>query len=689
MNTQASNDWFEANQRVLSAALALVRHVLERSLARARNETIAEEQQPALQHVYEEALTAMTTPAALTRLCAAFDLSPFERDMLLLCAGIELDSSFASLCAQAGIRAAQRQGGPDGNIVHPTFSLALAALPDAHWDALTSAAPLRRWQLITLGVSSTLTLSSLRIDECILHYLVGISQPDERLASALIPISLSVKDELVPSHRILAERLTSAWLPELERTRYLSLPRRDRTRPAPVIYLCGEDSAGKQAIAATVCHTLDMRLNLLAANMLPIRVSELDQFMRLWEREAALSDSTLLLDCDEVDTTDTARIATITRFLQQTHSPLILTMRERLRFPQSRESLALTFDVQKPAMSEQLTLWQHALGAIDLNGHVEALASQFHLSSSALRTACAEIVGTNGTPLPGIENLGEALWDACRAQARPGLNDLAQHIEPRATWHDLVLPEAQQQVLHEIAAHVRQRATVYERWGFAERGTRGLGISALFTGTSGTGKTLAAEVLANELRLDLYRIDLSSVVSKYIGETEKNLRRVFDAAEAGGAILLFDEADALFGKRSEVKDSHDRYANIEVGYLLQRMEAYRGLAILTTNLKNSLDTAFLRRIRFIVHFPFPGMEQRVEIWRRIFPERTPTEELDFNKLAKLNMPGGNIRNIALNAAFLAADARQPVRMAHLLRAAASEYAKLEKPLTESEIGGWV
>jgi len=244
-------------------------------------------------------------------------------------------------------------------------------------------------------------------------------------------------------------------------------------------------------------------------------------------------------------------------------------------------------------------------------------------------------------------------------------------------------------MLRDIAVHVRQRTTVYETWGFASRGGRGLGISSLFAGASGTGKTMAAEVLANELHLDLYRIDLSQVVSKYIGETEKNLRRVFDAAEEGGAILLFDEADALFGKRSEVRDSHDRYANIEVSYLLQRMESYRGLAILTTNIKGALDSAFLRRIRFIVQFPFPDVTQRGEIWRRIFPASTPTEGLDMSKLARLNVTGGNIRNIALNAAFLAADAGEPVRMTHLLRAARGEYAKLEKSLTEAEIGGWL
>jgi SpoVK/Ycf46/Vps4 family AAA+-type ATPase len=199
---------------------------------------------------------------------------------------------------------------------------------------------------------------------------------------------------------------------------------------------------------------------------------------------------------------------------------------------------------------------------------------------------------------------------------------------------------------------------------------------------------MAAEVLAGDLGLDVYRIDLSAVVSKYIGETEKNLKQVFDAAEEGGVLLLFDEADALFGKRSEVKDSHDRYANIEINYLLQRMESYRGLAVLATNRKGDLDPAFLRRIRFVVNFPFPDAAQRAEIWRRIFPARTPTEGLDVSKLARLNIAGGNIRNIALNAAFLAADAGEPVRMAHLLRAARSEYAKIEKPLNEAEIGGW-
>ncbi len=248
-----------------------------------------------------------------------------------------------------------------------------------------------------------------------------------------------------------------------------------------------------------------------------------------------------------------------------------------------------------------------------------------------------------------------------------------------------MLPEPQRATLRQIVAQVRARTIVHERWGFATRSARGLGMAVLFSGAAGTGKTMAAEVLARELELDLYRIDLSAVVSKYIGETEKNLRRVFDAAEAGGAVLLFDEADALFGHRSEVRDSHDRYANIEVSYLLQRMEAYRGLAVLTTNVEGALDQAFMRRLRFVVRFPFPDLDQRREIWRRTFPAATPVVSVDVDALARLDVAGGNIRNIAINAAFLAADTTEPVRMEHILAAARSEYAKLERPLSDLDL----
>jgi len=409
-------------------------------------------------------------------------------------------------------------------------------------------------------------------------------------------------------------------------------------------------------------------------------------------RESVLSRSALLVDAERrvsPDEDGTARAAM--SFVDGLEGLVMISSREPV--PPGRRP-AVRVRVARSTAGEQRALWRSVLGPVGarLNGRLDATVAQFDLGVRAIRAAGAEVLGrlgpNGGEDEPSEERLGSMVWEACRTQARTRLDDLAQRIEPAATWDDLVLPDAQDRLLHEIALHVRQRVLVYETWGFARRSNRGLGISALFAGPSGTGKTMAAEVLANELRLDLHRIDLSQVVSKYIGETEKNLRRVFDAAEEGGSLLLFDEADALFGKRSEVKDSHDRYANIEVSYLLQRMEAYRGLAILTTNMRSALDTAFLRRIRFIVQFPFPESAQRAEIWRRVFPPETPTAELEPSRLAQLNIAGGNIRNIAMNAAFLAADEGSPVRMDHLLRAARGEYGKLEKPLTDAEVRGW-
>jgi SpoVK/Ycf46/Vps4 family AAA+-type ATPase len=329
--------------------------------------------------------------------------------------------------------------------------------------------------------------------------------------------------------------------------------------------------------------------------------------------------------------------------------------------------------------------------ATALSGRIDLLVQQFDFGPQQIAEAAAATRESLELSHPLDDDTGaEALlWQSCRARAGNRLEDLAQRIQPAFGWDDIVVADDVMGQLREIAAQVELRPLVYGRWGFGERLSRGRGITALFAGPSGTGKTMAAEVLANALRLDLYRVDLASVVSKYIGETEKNLRRIFDAAEDGGVILFFDEADALFGKRSDVKDSHDRYANIEISYLLQRMEAYQGLAVLATNMKAILDQAFFRRIRFVVNFPFPDATQRAEIWRRMFPATAPTYGLELARLSRLNVAGGSIRNIALNAAFLAAKADQPICMTHVLEAARAEYAKLEKPLTDAEFRGCI
>ena len=589
-------------------------------------------------------------PSALDTLGAMFGLSEFERRVLLLCAGMELDGGFAQRCADAP--------GSGGN-PWPSFGLALAAFPGGHWDALAPGAALRHWRLIETIGNGPLVASRLQIDERILFFLTGVAQLDERLASLVEP----VRDlaEISASQIGLLERLTETWRSASE-----------ARRPLPALQICGADLAAKRALAGAVASRLTSALYRLPVAALPAKRDELETLHRLWEREAILQNAALLLECDRGENQDAA----LARWIELTRTPLFLSTREPRR---EIERPVFTIEVPKPTHSEQRAAWEDAIGpaASSLNGQLDRLVSQFDFSTAAIRATATC-------------SLGEAsdLWDACRLQSRPRLQDLAQRISSTATWADIVLPAPQMQVLQTIAQHLRQRGRVYDEWGFAAQSNRGLGLSALFAGPSGTGKTLAAEILANELRLDLFRIDLSAVVSKYIGETEKNLRRVFDAAEEGGAILLFDEADALFGKRSEVKDSHDRYANVEISYLLQRMEAYRGLAILTSNMKEALDPAFLRRLRFLISFPFPDQPQRAEIWRRIFPAKTPTDALDVDALSRLSISGGNIRSIALNAAFTAADAGGPVRMPHLLGAARLEYEKLEKPLTEAELGGW-
>jgi SpoVK/Ycf46/Vps4 family AAA+-type ATPase len=409
----------------------------------------------------------------------------------------------------------------------------------------------------------------------------------------------------------------------------------------------------------------------------PTSIADHETLLRLWQRESALLPLGLYVDAAQVDRSSSQQISAIQRLTARSGGVLFLDTREP--WPDlGRESMSIA--VGKPTPPEQQAAWAQALGK-DAAEQPARLAGQFNFNISTIRTIAESAVSA---AKGNAEVLDDRLWEECLRRARPTLDQLAQPIESKAQWDDIELAAGEKNLLHQIAEQVRSRTAVYDGWGFRERMNRGLGISVLFAGESGTGKTMAAEVIANDLELLLYRIDLSAVVSKYIGETEKNLRKLFDAAEDGAAILFFDEADALFGKRSEVKDSHDRYANIEINYLLQRMEAYRGLAILATNMKASLDSAFLRRLRFIVNFPFPGPVERTAIWRKVFPPETPLAELDYARLAKLNLTGGGIHNIALNAAFLAARAGTRVTMPLVLEAARTEFRKLEKPVNEAD-----
>ncbi|NEO83835.1 MAG: ATP-binding protein [Spirulina sp. SIO3F2] len=598
---------------------------------------------------------AQTPPhcCTLQALSTQFGLTAFEENVLLLCAAMELEPHCAQLCAQIS-------GNPQQT--YPTFGLALSLFAEAAWDVLATERPLRYWQLLQIDPHTQLTHARIALDQRIFLALLGVDSFDATLADWIKPI-VGEPVQLPPSQAAIATQIQERWVNE-------------QFEP---MQLCHPDLQVQIATLQTVCKHLNFQLHKLWAQTLPTQPQALQHLKRRWQREAILSRSVLLIDCMDAGLEQQTAIA---QLIQNLTIPVMLCTPERQTF--GAQPL-FSLEIPKPSHPEKRQLWEQHLGrqAAHLNGHLDPLVSQFNLNSHTIQAACHTAQAQPPEALP------QHLWQYCRTQARPQLDRLAQRIHCTATWDELMLPEREKGTLHDVAVQVQQQAKVYEQWGFAHKSTRGLGITALFAGPSGTGKTMAAEVLAQEFQLDLYRIDLSAVSSKYIGETEKNLRQIFDAAESGGAVLLFDEADALFGKRTQVKDSHDRHANLEVSYLLQRMEAYQGLAILTTNLKDSIDQAFIRRLRFIVNFPYPSPEVRGAIWEQIFPSHTPTQGLDYQLLGQLDMAGGNIRAIALNSAFIAADADEPVQMKHILQAAQAECTKIGRSLTRKEVQYWL
>ena len=581
---------------------------------------------------------------ALAELVTALGLSEFERSVLLLAAAVELDGETAALAA--GV-----QGGGDSR---PTFALALAALPDGHWDALAPSSPLRRWRLLELGAGHTLASRPLRLDERVLHHLTGIVALDERLRGIVAPAPPAAQ---APSHEQLGCELARVAL---------------AAGPRCAVRLEGDDAEGRLTVARELARRLELLPIAIRAAALATGADALADQAVLVDREMVLLGGLPIVDADD------ASAAVVGALLDMLRSPVVAVVGAYAGRIDGRVTIQRS--VTLPAPAEQRTLWARALHSApsaELDLAVEGVAQHYRLGAAAVDAIARELSATAGSA-GNEDDAGTRLRRLCRERSRAGMDDLAERIDPGATWEDLVLPAGHLELLHEVARHVRHRTQVYERWGFGARTSRGLGVTALFAGESGTGKTLAAEVLAHELELDLYRIDLSATVSKYIGETEKNLRRLFDAAETSGAVLLFDEADALFGKRGEVKDGHDRYANLEVAYLLQRMESYRGLAILTTNLRSNVDRAFLRRLRFVVQFPFPDVAERAAIWRRAFPPAAPLDGIDADRLAGLAVAGGSIRSIALSAAFAAAHEGVPIAREHVLRAARLDFAKAER-----------
>jgi SpoVK/Ycf46/Vps4 family AAA+-type ATPase len=464
----------------------------------------------------------------------------------------------------------------------------------------------------------------------------------------------------------------------------------------PIFYFKGPYGVGKQSAAEAACHELRKRLLYIEGDILiDSEGLSFEEKLTLVLRESKLQGAAIywkgfdaLLSEDKRTT-----LGFLLKALEEHHGLTFLSGEEGW---EPRDALhqrtfaSIVFSV--PAFGERLELWQRSLNGntpISSDLDLYSLSNKFILSGGQIR----DIVATarNHALKKGSENENlnmKTLYTACRAHSNQKLSELSKKIKPKFTWNDIVLPQDKLSLLNEIINHVKYKQKVYVDWGFEEKISLGKGLTVLFSGPSGTGKTMAAEIIAGELDLDIYKIDLSLIVSKYIGETEKNLSKIFAEAETSNAILFFDEADALFGKRSEVKDSHDRYANIEIAYLLQKMEEYEGITILASNLRKNLDDAFVRRIKFIIEFPIPDEPYRYQIWQVHLPRQAPIEEdLDFEFLARnFKLTGGNIKNSVLHAAFLSASEESTINMKHIVQGIQREFQKAGKVCVKGDFG---
>ncbi|MFD7783619.1 ATP-binding protein [Streptomyces nojiriensis] len=648
--------WARDNQRHLALAAAAAAARLD-----ARPDE-ADEPARAAELLAAEVRETTGLPTALDRLCGLFTLTAFERDVLVAVAAPEL-----------GLPAAT---GP------VTFARALTELPDAHWSALLPDSPLRGWRLLDVPAQlpptefGGLSQLPLAVDERILHALLGADTTDDRLAGRARLVAPVCR--LAPGQGAVVASLAAL------------------VRPAPGTEGClltGEDRLTRRQAIVDAAERIGLTVLAVDGLDLPDTAPAMDTLARLLAREAGIGLRLLLVEGTAESLSRCVRLLTagaplgVSAVLSADEAPPgsdlpVLRLppasagERRDLFAAALRDARLTEDPAELAERHPLTPAGIAL-AVERTGR---LASGPRDGSAGSTRPPATGPEATGTPAPDVAA-------ACRAVAERPLHGLATVRRPAAGLDDLVLPDQANRSLHALLANVRWRRRVHGDWGYAERG-RGLAVTALFAGPSGTGKTTAAEAVAHELGFDVIAVDLSQVVSKYIGETEKHLARLFDAAETG-SVLLFDEGDALFAKRTQVRDSRDRYANLEVSYLLQRLETFRGIAILTTNAREAIDPAFVRRMRFVVTFPFPDTEQRARLWAGAFPPGVPTAGLDHRRLAQLAVSGGTIAQLALHAAFLAADEGVPVGMRHVLAAARIEGDKLERPLAANEIRGWV
>ena len=622
-------------------------------------------------HERKRATLAAGTSLRLVDLAERFDLTPRHVDTLLLALAPELDSAYETIYSYLQ---------DDVTKTLPTVGLVLDVLCNSEHDRIETRtlfgwhSPLRRHGLIDVagGDDAPLLSRPLSADGRVVEYLLELDAVDGDLADIATATSptgrredLPVDDARARSLDHLASRLSATG------------------EPPVLASLGGRDDERLSATVAALCAERGLRL--LRADATAIRDRPVVETTRLLVREARLQDAAIhVTSVDALAETTPPQLDAALEVLDEFDGHVFLTGTDTLSAGHRRRVTAhdvRTIRFPMPSYEVRRALWSDVSGLPD-DVDVATLAATFQLTSGQIEAAVAMAEARS----PVGEITTEELYRACRAQSTEQLGSLAQHRTPHYTWDDIVLPADTRSHLREIAAQITHRGTVYADWGFEDAFSLGNGLTALFTGAPGTGKTMAADVIAQNAGLDLYKIDLASVVDKYVGETEKNIERIFEEAEYSDAILLFDEADALFGKRSEVSDAQDRYANVQVNYLLQRIEEHDGTAILTTNFKDNIDDAFLRRIDHSVEFPRPDRDLRTEIWETVFPEATPVGDLDYEFLSTFEVTGGTIKNTAVNAAFMAVDDGDAVEMEHVVRAMRREFQKTGKLIAPDDFG---
>ncbi len=620
---------------------------------------------------------------ALPKLAKIFSLSSLEIEAIIICLAPELQRKYDKLYAYLQDDITRKK---------PSVDLILDLVCPSEmerWNAravFSSHSTLFRAGILQLvddhqSPSGSSDLARfLKLDPRILNYLLGNNEVDEQL------LGKSMLHFPQPSFKTLfVETTIKRNLLNFTR-QHLSNQNPDRKKL--VFHFCGPHGVGKKGLALGICSDLNIPLLTIDLGMLLANDPAIENKLQGVFREGLLQQAALFLQHIDTFLKDEAQCERLLKILSNIIEQYgwITFISGEERWPQTvlfKEMVLQSVQLSLPEPSLQKAAWQHHLCATipdKVEEWAATLASQFRFTPGQI----LEVV-QNAENQKAIESSDQKitlfdLFSACRKQSNQNLNKIAIKINVHANWNDLILPENQKTQLKEICDQVKHRARVFEDWGFDNILSYGKGLSALFSGPPGTGKTLAAEVIAHALELDLYKMDLSTLVSKYIGETEKNLSKVFKEAQTSNAILFFDEADALFGKRTEVSDAHDRYANIETSYLLQKMEEYEGIVILATNLRDNMDEAFTRRIRFIIEFPFPNAASRLEIWKRHFPKEAPVSaSVDYALLSKqVQVSGGNIKNIVLNAAFLAAENGQLIGMEHLIHGTQREFEKIGK-----------